>query len=150
MPPEDTPMRCWASRWMLRRRWQRLANSPARMEHYRLGRISRTICATSARDSFLIRSMTRHRRRWRAISRVSLFVSGFRRLYFTQHMLGTDVSNRLNTWWTLLKDHRFALVIAGFDRTGKLADKEVVAFVRGLDLLEIYQRMPWMIQFVKQ
>jgi len=36
--------------------------------------------------------------------------------------------SRLNTWWPMLKDHRFAAVIAGFDRTGKLGgDKEMVA-----------------------
>jgi tetratricopeptide (TPR) repeat protein len=85
-----------------------------------------------------------------SVSRDALFVAGFRRLYFTQHMLGTDVSSRLNMWWPMLKDHRFAAVIAGFDRTGKLGDNEMIARMRQVDLLEIYDRMTWMSPFMKQ
>lgn len=54
------------------------------------------------------------------ITEDDLFVAGFRRLYFTKFMLDVDPSDRVASWWPILKDHRYAAVIASFDESGKI------------------------------
>jgi tetratricopeptide (TPR) repeat protein len=86
-----------------------------------------------------------------SISRDALLVAAVRRLYFTSQSQANpaSASRQVQSWWPILKDHRFAAVIGGFDRTGKLSGKDAVDKARGLDLLALYGRMTWMCDFVK-
>ncbi len=80
-----------------------------------------------------------------SICRDQLFLSAFRRFYFmrSEGAYSRDPSEELKSWWPVLKDHRFASAIAGFDRTktiGTRADRDRLAYVTSDDLMG---RMKW-------
>ena len=84
-----------------------------------------------------------------SISRDTLFIAAMRRAYFEARMLNVDPTDDLRAVWPLVKEHRFASVLAGYDRTHTLAGPDTADLADQWSDPDFARRMPALVDVQK-